>query len=111
MLALELLVASLTLGGLYALIAMGLTLQYGVALMMKASSSLTATTSAGICFSPSDRKALILPSPQISRKRLPSSRPSRGVTVTGFFRPMLLMLPTISSNTRPLRSRGLSTAI
>ena len=31
--------------------------------------------------------------------------------VTGFFRPMLLMLPTISSNTRPLRSRGLSTAI
>jgi len=37
MLALELLVTSLTLGGLYALIAMGLTLQYGVARMMNLS--------------------------------------------------------------------------
>jgi len=37
MLALELLVVSLTLGGLYALIALGLTLQYGVARMMNLS--------------------------------------------------------------------------
>jgi hypothetical protein len=35
----------------------------------------------------------------------------RGVTMMGFFRPMLWMLPTICSNTRLLRSRGLRTSM
>ena len=72
---------------------------FSARLMMKASSSLALTTSAGTWDSPKSRRAFSRPSPHTNRYRTLPLAFSRSVTVMGFLMPTDLMLPTISVKT------------